>query len=134
VAKVDQYNYVLGIDKYYWTNWLFSFQFIQFCLERGTEDGYDYLSGPTFNTVDQFETILSLKIATDFMHERLKPSILTQWGANNNDWSLNPRVEFELRDYLILTWGMNAFWGPKDSLFGYYRTRDSMYLEVKLGF
>ena len=134
VAKVDQYNYVLGIDKYYWTNWLFSFQFIQFCLERDTEDGYNYISGPTFNTVDQFETILSLKIATDFMHERLKPGILTQWGANNNDWSLNPRVEFELRDYLILTWGMNAFWGPGDSLFGYFRTRDSMYLEVKLGF
>ena len=71
---------------------------------------------------------------TDFMHERIKPSILAQWCANNNDWSMNPRVEYELRDYLILTWGMNTFWGPSDSLFGYYKNRNAMYLEVKLGF
>ena len=134
VEKVDQYNYVLGVDKYYWTNWLFSFQFIQFCLSRDTEKGYDFLQGPTFNTVDQFETILSLKIATDFMHERIKPGVLTQWGANNNDWQASPRVEFEMRDYLILTWGMNVFWGPSDSLFGQYKSRDTMYVEVKLGF
>ncbi len=134
VAKVDQYNYVLGIDKYYWTNWLFSFQFIQFCLERETEEGYKFIMGPTSNTIDQIETILSLKIATDFLHERVKPGVLTQWGANHNDWEVSPRVEFEMRDYLILTWGMNVFWGHSDTLFGEYKNRDTMYLEVKLGF
>ncbi len=134
IEKVDQYNYVLGVDKYFWTNWLFSFQFIQFCLERETEKGYKFISGPTSNTLDQFETILSLKIATDFMQERIKPGVLTQWGGNNNDWAVHPRVEFELRDYLILSWGMNLFWGSSDTLFGQFNNRDTMYLEVKVGF
>ena len=133
VGKVDQYNYVLGIDKYYWTNWLFSFQLIQFWLERETEDGYYYLSGPTMAPLDQGETILSLRIATDFLHERVKPDILIQWG-DDNDWEVSPRVEYELRDYLILAWGMNIFSGHSDQLFGQFRNRDTMYFEVKVGF
>jgi len=133
VGKVDQYNYVLGVDKYFWTNWLFSFQLIQFWLEREKEDGYYYLSGPTMAPLDQDETILSLRIATDFMHERMKPDILIQWG-DNNDWEISPRVEFELRDYLILSWGMNIFSGHSDTLFGQFRNRDTMYFEVKVGF
>ena len=83
--------------------------------------------------LDQDETILSLRIATDFMHERLKPDILIQWG-DNNDWEISPRVEFELRDYLILSWGMNIFSGHSDTLFGQFRNRDTMYFEVKVGF
>jgi len=133
VGIVDTYNYVLGIDKYYWTNWLFSFQFMQFWLEREKEKGYYYLLGPTSDTLDQCETILSLKIKTDFIHERLQPGVLIQWG-DDNDWSINPRVEFELRDYWILAWGMHVFNGKSGQLFGQYQDRDTMYVEVKLGF
>jgi len=133
VGEVDQYNYVLGLDKYFWTNWLFSFQFIQFWLERETEEGYHYLFGPTSDILDQCETILSLSVSTDFMHERLKPNTRVYWG-DDNDWQINPRVEYELRDYLIITWGMHLFNGHSGQLFGEFRDRDTMYLEVKLGF
>jgi hypothetical protein len=133
VAKVDQYNYVLGFDKYFWTNWFFSFQFIQYWLERETEQGYYYLSGATTNVADQVETLLSLRVSTDFMHERIKPTVLITWG-DNNDWQINPRVEYELRDYLILSWGMNIFSGHSDELFGQFKDRDTMYFEMKLGF
>jgi hypothetical protein len=133
VGKVDTYNYVLGVDKYYWTNWLFSFQFMQFWLEREKENGYHYLLGPTSDILDQCETILSLRVKTDFMHERLQPGVLFQWG-DDNDWEISPRVEYELRDYWILAWGMNIFNGHSSQFFGQYNDRDTMYLEVKLGF
>ena len=133
IGEVDQYNYVLGFDKYFWTNWLFSFQFIQFWLEKEKEDGYYYIFGPTSDVVDQVETMLSLKIGTDFMHERLKPDVLITWG-DDNDWQVNPRVEYELRDYFIVSWGMNIHNGHSSQLFGEFRNRDTMYLEVKLGF
>lgn len=133
VGEVDQYNYVLGVDKYFWTNWLFSFQFIQYWLERKKEHGYHYLFGPTSDIYDQCETMLSLKISTDFMHERLKPGVLITWG-DDNDWETNLRMEYELRDYLILAWGMHLFNGHSSQLFGEFRDRDTMYFEVKLGF
>jgi hypothetical protein len=76
---------------------------------------------------------LSLKIKTDFIHERLQPGVLIQWG-DDNDWEISPRVEYELRDYWILTWGMNIFNGRSGQLFGEFNDRDTMYLEVKLGF
>jgi len=133
VGEVDRYNYVLGIEKYFWTNWLFGFQFMQFWLEQEKEDGYHYLNGPTSDILDQCETMLSLSIRTDFMHERLLPRVLIQWG-DDNDWAISPRVEYELRDYLILAWGMNIFNGSSSQLFGEFRDRDTMYFEVKLGF
>ena len=67
------------------------------------------------------------------MHERLKPGALIQWG-DGNDWQINPKVEYELRDYLILTWGMHIFNGHSTQLFGEFRNRDTMYFEVKIGF
>ena len=133
VGEVDRYNYVLGIEKYFWTNWLIGFQFMQFWLEQEKEDGYHYLFGPTSDILDQCETMLSLSIRTDFMHERLLPRVLIQWG-DDNDWAISPRVEYELRDYLILAWGMNIFNGSSSQLFGEFRDRDTMYFEVKLGF
>ncbi len=133
VGEVDQYNYVLGIDKYFWTNWLVSFQFIQYWLEREKEEGYHYLFGPTSDVYDQCETLLSLKLGTDFMHERVKADVLMTWG-DDNDWQINPRVEYELRDYLIVSWGMNLFYGHSSQLFGEFKNRDTMYLEVKIGF
>ena len=133
VGKVDQYNYVLGFDKYYWTNWLFSFQLIQYWLERKKEHGYQYLFGPTSDILDQCETILSLKVSTDFMHERLKPDVLIGWG-DDNDWQVNPRIEYELRDYLTLAWGMHIFNGHSSQLYGEFNNRDTTYLEVKFGF
>jgi len=133
VGEVDQYNYVLGVDKYFWTNWLFSFQLIQYWLENKKEHSYHYLFGPTSDILDQCETILSLSISTDFMHERLKPGARVFWG-DDNDWETNLRVEYELRDYLILAWGMHLFNGHSSQLFGEFRDRDTMYLEMKLGF
>jgi hypothetical protein len=133
VGEVDQYNYVLGFDKYFWTNWLFSFQFIQFSLEREKDSGYHYLFGPTSDVLDQHETILSLSVSTDFMHERLKPNLRVFWG-DDNDWETNLRLEYELRDYLILYWGLNLFHGHSSQLFGQFRDRDTMYFEVKFGF
>lgn len=133
VGEVDQYNYVLGFDKYFWTNWLFSFQFIQFWLEREKEHGYHYLFGPTSDVLDQVETMLSLRIATDFMHERLFPKVLITWG-DDNDWQISPRVEYELRDYLIVSWGMHIFNGHSSQLFGEFRNSDTMYFEAKIGF
>jgi len=133
IVRVDNYKYVLGLDKYIWTNWLFSFQFIQLITDREKDKGNRLLFGPTKEPLDQFQTILSLKIATDFMHERVKPDCLILYGEYN-DWRVSPRINYELRDYLNISLGGNFFWGKKDQLFGEFRDNDEMYIEIQYGF
>jgi hypothetical protein len=133
VTKADNFNYVLGLDKYIWTNWLFSFQFIQFISSIDTKHGQDLTFGPTGAPLDKVDNYLSLKISTDFFHERLKAEILTLYGDDNN-WRTSPRLEYEIRDYLTLAAGVHAFWGPKDSLYGEFRDSDEIYMELKYGF
>jgi hypothetical protein len=133
VTKVDNFNYVIGLDKYIWTNWLFSFQFIQFISSIDTKHGEPLIFGATGAPLDKIENTLSLKISTDFFHERLKAEVLTLYGDDNN-WRTSPRLEYEIRDYLTMAAGIHAFWGPKNSLYGEFRDSDEIYLELKYGF
>ena len=133
VAKVDNVNYVIGLDKYIWTNWFFSFQFIQFYSSITSKHGEDLLFGPTGAPLDKFENMMSLKISTDFFHERLKAEVLTLYG-DDNDWRTSPRFEFELTDQVTLATGLNAFWGKKSGLNGEFQENDEAFFEFKYGF
>ncbi|MBW1679811.1 MAG: hypothetical protein JRJ08_06695 [Deltaproteobacteria bacterium] len=133
IARVDNYKYVIGLDKYFWTNWFFSFQFIQLIADREKDHGERLLFGPTKAPLDQVETFFTLKIATDFMHERIKPECLIMYG-DDNDWRVSPRIDYELRDYLNISFGGHFFWGKRDQLLGEFRDNDQVYLEIKYGF
>jgi hypothetical protein len=133
VAKVDNVNYVIGLDKYVWTNWFFSFQFIQLISSIDSKHGEDLLFGPTGVPLDKVENMMSLKISTDFFHERLKADVLTMYG-DDNDWRTSPRLEFELTDQVTLATGLNVFWGRKGGLNGEFQENDEVYFEFKYGF
>ncbi|MFH0811850.1 MAG: DUF1302 family protein [Pseudomonadota bacterium] len=133
IARVDNYKYVLGLDKYLVTNWLFSFQFIQLVTDRETDNGNRLLFGPTKAPLDKFETFLTLRVSTDFMHERIKPDCLIMYG-DDNDWRVSPRIEYELRDYLNIALGTHFFWGKRDQLLGEFRDNDEAFIEIKYGF
>lgn len=132
-TPVDNYKYVLGLDKYLITNWLFSFQLIQLITDREEYRGSDLLFGPTKAPIDQVESFLSLRVSTDFMHERIKPDCLFMYG-DDNDWRVSPRIEFEVRDYLNIALGGHMFWGKRDQLLGEFRDNDEVYCEIKYGF
>jgi hypothetical protein len=130
---MDQVNHVIGLDKYLWTNWFFSFQFIQFYSTITSKHGEDLLFGPTGAPLDKFDNMMSLKISTDFFHERLKAEVLTLY-ADDNDWRTSPRLEFELTDEITLATGLNVFWGRSSGLNGEFNENDEAYLEIKYGF
>ncbi len=132
VARIDTYNYVIGLDKYLITNWFFSFQFIQLINSPYKRDGQKFLN-PAGGTQDHVETILSLKVSTDFWNERIKPDILILYG-DDNDWEIRPKVHFEYNDYLVFTFGANLFAGPSKQLFGEFNKNNEFYTEVKIGF
>ena len=133
ITHIDRYNYVLGFDKYLWANTLFSYQFIQFINSKDREKEFCLLNEATLGMADQIETMMTLKIAKSFLHERLKPEILIIYGFNN-DWKISPKVVFELRDYLFLTAELHLFDGKLSHLYGEFVDHDQVYVKVEYGF
>ncbi len=133
VVKLDNYNYVLGLDKNLFTNWLLSFQFIQYISSISEYEGFGLLFGPTLGPIDQVETILSLKVGTDFMHERIKPEVLILYWLEKN-WRISPKASFEIFDYLNLAAGAHIFVGEEQNLFGQFDDNDQVFIELRYGF
>jgi hypothetical protein len=135
-VDVDQYNYVLGFDKSFFTNWLFSFQFIQMwarATEQYDTSQYTLLNGATRGPLDECETILTLLVSTDFMHERLKPQVLILYG-DDNDWRISPKVSYEINDQWLATMGLHFFEGKEQHLSGQFDKNDQLFFEVKYTF
>lgn len=138
-VDVDQYNYVLGFDKTLFTNWQFSFQFIQMWA-KATEKPrtfnknlYTLLNGATRGPLDKLETTLTLMLATDFLHEKLKPQILILYG-DDNDWRISPKVSYEISDQWLATAGVHIFEGKEQQLNGQFDKNDQVFLELKYTF
>ncbi|MBL7084876.1 MAG: hypothetical protein ISS43_02070 [Candidatus Omnitrophica bacterium] len=133
-VDVDQYNYCLGFDRNFWTNWLFSYQFIQF-IAHNTEDipgatsPYSLLFGPTRGGLDKLTTMMTLKVATDFMHERLKPEILLIYGFDR-DWRISPKVSYEINDEWTIAGGLHVFGGDEQGLNGQFDKNDQLFVET----
>jgi len=132
-VKLDNFNYVLGFDKSLVTNWSASLQFIQFITSKDSYQGNELLFGPTLGSMDQVTTMLSLKLSTDFMHERLKPEVLVIYGLDN-DWKISPKVQFEFLDSLIAVAGVHIFEGEPQNLYGQFAERDELFFELRFGF
>ncbi|MFH1457786.1 MAG: DUF1302 family protein [Candidatus Omnitrophota bacterium] len=138
-VDVDQCNYVLGFDKTFFTNLMFSFQFIQmWALQREKPTNFvkptqTLLNGATRGPLDECETILTLLLATDFMHERLKPQVLILYG-DDNDWRISPKVSYEINDQWLATMGLHFFEGKEQHLSGQFDKNDQLFFELKYTF
>lgn len=142
-VDVDQYNYCLGFDRNFWTNWLFSYQFIQFIVDEKedfpqfysnvagiqTQTENTLLFGPTRGGLDDITTMMTLKLSTDFMHERLKPEVLVLYGFDN-DWRISPKCTYEINDQWSVAGGLHIFEGDSQGLNGQFDKNDQLFVET----
>ena len=131
-AETDWYNYVIALEKWIVSNWLASFQFIQKIRSKKDVDGQPFLhmSGAP---MDKVETILTLRLSTDFFHERLKPAILVMYG-DDNDWLISPSFYFEWGDHWTTVLGAHILEGKETGFFGEFNDSKQIYLEIKYSF
>jgi len=130
--KTDLFKYAIGLDKYIITNWFTSFQFIQLIRSKKDVEGQPFVwcsAGP----MDKVETILTLKVSTDFFHERLKPGVLIIYG-DDNDWRISPEAFFEISDHITTKLGMHIFVGKESGIHGQFNDKNELFLEVKYSF
>lgn len=130
----DKYAYVLGFDKNVFTNWLFSVQFAQFIHEDADWPGnLQVLNAYTYGTTEKIENTVTLKIATDFFHERLQPEVLVIY-SDDNEGRISFKTKYELRDNIWLTLGYHHFWGNIWGANGQFRNDDQIVFETKYTF
>jgi hypothetical protein len=142
VHRWDNIFWLIGIDKYVATNWMVSFQFSQYIMQEGdpgagnhpiTGKPYETFNAYTYGHQDAVENIFSLKIMTDFMHERLKPEILWTW-TDDNQGKVSPKLTYEMRDNLWLTTGIHYFYGNEEDSNGQFRDKNQIYLNITYTF
>jgi len=137
----DNVLWLIGIDKYVATNWLASFQFSQYILQDAKPGGfrattgepYKPLNSITSGPMDQVDNIFSLKISTDFLHERLKPEILWVF-SDDNQGRLSPKLTYEIDNNLWLTMGVHYFYGHEQDSYGQFRDQSQFYTHLKYTF
>ena len=131
--KTDKYAYVLGFDKNFFRNYSFSFQFAQYITDDRTWDGFNVLNGYTYGAADKIENVVTCKISTDFMYERLKPEVLIIC-TDDGDGRVSFKTKYEAKDNLWFTLGYHHFWGPPNTSNGQYRNNDHILFEIKRTF
>ena len=137
-AGVNRWNnifWLVGLDKSIVTNWLASFQFAQYIMEHKSPGvgNYQTLNSYTNGAQDAVENIFSLKISTDFLHERLKPEIL--WSCtDDNQGRISPKATYEINDNLWFTLGIHYFYGKEVDSNGQFRDVSQFYTQIKYTF
>ncbi|MFC1709144.1 DUF1302 family protein, partial [Candidatus Omnitrophota bacterium] len=134
-VDVDQYNWVLGFDKTFLTSWDFSVQFIQFIANAKEEfartaANFTLLFGPTRGPLDKTSNMITARLATSFVHDRVMPEVLILYG-DDNDWRISPKVKIEINDNLMIATGFHFFEGDPQGLNGQFDKVDQFFLETK---
>lgn len=122
VARKTTYNAALGVE---WTrfNWVVSPQFfIRLVRDWSAQLVEDRASG-----------FWTLRVATDFMNEKLKPEILCIVDWNTDGWLARPRIDYEWSDHMVMTLGADVFGGGRGFL-GQFSRNDRLYLEAEYSF
>ena len=135
---VNRWNnvfWLVGLDKSVVTNWLASFQFAQYIMEHKSPGvgNFQTLNSYTYGAQDAVENIFSLKISTDFLHERLKPEILWSW-TDDNQGRISPKATYEINDNLWFTLGIHYFYGKEVDSNGQFRDVSQFYTQIKYAF
>jgi len=132
-TAMDAGTYILGLDKIFLTDVLVSGQLIQYMYSRTREKNNDIFYLATFAPLHKIETMATLRIATDFMAERLKPEMLLIYDERS-DWRLSPKISYEVNNNLWVYAGLHYFTGKSSSLYGQFADDSMVYVGQTLSF
>ncbi|MCM8769219.1 MAG: hypothetical protein NC911_06035, partial [Candidatus Omnitrophica bacterium] len=129
----NTFAYVLGLDKYLFTDLQTSIQFVQFINPHSRVGANDILHPATLAPIKKVESLATIKLAKDFLNERLKPEVLAIWGCHG-DWRVSPKVSYEVNDYLTVYTGVHYFAGRNNTLFGEFEQSSLVFAGANLAF
>lgn len=123
VTEQTTLNAAVGVD-YTANNWMISPQLF---VRHVTGWSTDILE-------DQSSGFVSLRIATDYMNEKLKPEVIGLYSWSDQSWMLRPKVSYEFTDSIKATAGIDLFGGSASTFFGQFDDNDRIYSELEYTF
>ncbi len=138
VARWNNIFWLVGLDRYFFTKLLASFQFAQYIMEH---DGPGIAGHPeykpfntyTYGAQDKMENIFSLKLSANFINDRFKPEI--GWSfTDDNQGKISPKISYEIIDNLVFSLGVHYFYGDERDSNGEFRKQNQVYTMLKYNF
>ncbi len=83
---------------------------------------------------DQTSGFVTLRIATDYLNEKLKPEVIGLYSWSDQSWMLRPKVSYEFSDAIKATAGVDLLGGDSSTFFGQFADNDRVYTEVEYSF
>ncbi len=110
IRQREYLSYVLGLD---WTvndNLMANFQFFQNVIFNKSKDIPD----------KAINNIVSVFLRADFINETLFPQLIALYGINLGELLIRPQIEYQINDFLSVTFGLDFLIGPRSGFFGQY--------------
>jgi len=123
VVQHTTLNAAVGVD-YTTNNWTVSPQFFVRHLT-----GWD-----TNISEDRTSGFVSLRLATDYLNEKLKPEVSGLYNWADRSWMVRPKASYECSDHIKAIVGIDLFGGQSSSFFGQFNDNDRVYGELEYTF
>jgi hypothetical protein len=123
ITKQTTLNGAIGVD-YTANNWTVGPQLFVRHITGWSED----------IVKDQNSGFVSLRVATDYMNEKLKPEMIGLYSWSDQSWMLRPKASYEFSDHIKATVGVDLFGGNSSAFFGQFADNDRVYTEVEYSF
>lgn len=129
-VRIDDWTYALGIDKYVFTDYFVSFQFVQHHI-RGYKSSF--VNPITGKQADQNDYWCTLLLQKDWLNEKLWTKVLNVVGRHGDYW-IQPQVSYLLKDKYKLTVQGNIYGGTQDNMWSRFENNDNIAVRVAYQF
>ncbi|MCF7821841.1 MAG: hypothetical protein K9M17_05285 [Mariprofundaceae bacterium] len=123
ITKQTTFNGAIGVD-YTANNWTVNPQLFLRHIHGWSRDILE----------DQNSGFVSLRVATDYMNEKLKPEVIGLYSWSDRSWMLRPKASYEFSDHIKATAGVDLFGGRSSAFFGQFADNDRIYTEIEYSF
>jgi hypothetical protein len=129
-VKVDDWTYALGFDKYIFTDYFISFQFVQHHLMDYQSSFINPITGKKADQNDYWCTFLMQK---DWLNEKLWTKILNVVGRHGDYW-IQPQVSYLFKGKYKITVQGNVYGGTDDNMWTRFERNDNIALRFAYQF
>ncbi len=129
-VRIDDWTYALGIDKYVFTDYFLSFQFVQHHIRGYKSSFVNPVTGQQAEENDYWCTFL---IQKDWLNEKLWTKILNVVGRHGDYW-IQPQVSYLLKDKYKFTLQGNIYGGTQNNMWSRFERNDNLAMRIAYQF
>ncbi len=129
-VEIDDWTYALGIDKYVFTDYFLSFQFVQHHIRDYKSSFVNPITGRQAEGNDYWCTFL---IQKDWLNEKLWTKVLNVVGRHGDYW-IQPQLSYLFKEKYKVTIQGNFYGGASNNMWSRFDESDNIAFRVAYQF